>query len=174
MPEEKELQSGERCLIHACIRNRPREAEILLSQGVFMKSQDENGYTPLHYAVRFKSIECVELLLQNGATDNVINSAGETALCIAVREGHEVITGLLLDCGSCPNFVNIQSGQTILSTAIVSAKSEKIVKQLLDAGANPRIKDSDDCNAYQLSKKHRSPSFKLVAEATLEHLTKRD
>ena len=44
---------------------------------------DPNGWTALHYAAKFGSLESVKVLVQAGASLTQMNSQGQTALKIA-------------------------------------------------------------------------------------------
>lgn len=44
---------------------------------------DPNGWTALHYAAKFGSLESVRVLVQAGASLTQMNSQGQTALKIA-------------------------------------------------------------------------------------------
>lgn len=45
--------------------------------------EDPNGWTALHYAAKFGSLESVKVLVQAGASLTQMNSQGQTALKIA-------------------------------------------------------------------------------------------
>ena len=58
----------------------------LLSDGVDANAQDEQGFTPLHFAAASgTSVEVAQLLLDPGAHINVRNHNDETPLCLAVQ-----------------------------------------------------------------------------------------
>jgi hypothetical protein len=58
--------------------------------------QDQYGFTPLHYAAMGGFIEIAVILLQRGAGRSVTNSQGQTALHLAVENGHQDVVKLLL------------------------------------------------------------------------------
>jgi ankyrin repeat protein len=76
----------------------------LVSQlNVGIDSQSSDKSTALHFAVRGQSQECVQFLLQQGASTSLKNDGGLTPLHIAAKIGNEVIALLLLESSSDPN-----------------------------------------------------------------------
>ncbi len=64
------------CLLAACSAHDPDKKQqravikFLKRSGVSVNETDKNGVTPLHRAVRFRSLETVQLLLELGANVN--------------------------------------------------------------------------------------------------------
>jgi ankyrin repeat protein len=58
--------------------NSPEYLIILLEKGAKPKVFIENGSTPLHYAVQHNLVDCVHILLENGADANRKNRSGYT------------------------------------------------------------------------------------------------
>jgi ankyrin repeat protein len=121
----------------------------------------EAGMTLLHAAAacpsEAKSLECVQLLLDRGATVNVLDSLGLTPLHEAARAGHLPVVALLLANGADPNLRELVSsedtvdvdytapiGLTPLHLAAFSAHSRsgiELVQRLLEAGASAELPD---------------------------------
>ena len=58
---------------------------VLIKKGSDVNEFDKNGVTPLHHAVRFRSLTAVATLLENGANVNqVCKRSGSTPLHRAV------------------------------------------------------------------------------------------
>lgn len=68
--------------------------KIMLKGEIDINHQSPSGLTALHYAAAEGSYECVELLIDNGAEVELVDSQGCSALDFAVRGGH-------FDCASC-------------------------------------------------------------------------
>jgi ankyrin repeat protein len=63
----------------------PRVAHLLLTSGVKVNAQDNDGNTALHLAMHSK--QCVEVLLKNGANPHQTNRDGLTPLLYALTHG---------------------------------------------------------------------------------------
>ena len=63
--------------------NAPETIVVLLHYGADINAKDENGLTPLHYAVRRNDQEVVKVLLNEGANVNVKDNDGLTPLHFA-------------------------------------------------------------------------------------------
>ena len=59
--------------------------KLLLEKGAHIHSQDMNGATPLHRAVRTRCAAAVKFLLDKGADPRVRNKPGSTAFHLAVQ-----------------------------------------------------------------------------------------
>jgi ankyrin repeat protein len=90
--------------------------KYLLSVGADANAQDKNGVTPVHRAVRTRSLPAVRALLDGGANPRSVNGAGSTPLHLAVqttgrggsgsehaRAQQAGIIGLLLERGARPS-----------------------------------------------------------------------
>ena len=72
----------------------------LIEEGADVNAKDDNGYLPLHYAVRNDNIDLVELLIEEGADVNAKDDWGRTPLHWAKSEE---ITELLIEEGTNVN-----------------------------------------------------------------------
>lgn len=98
------------------------------------ENSDYDGFTPLHFAVINHRIEIVQLLLQNGANVNALDSMGRTSLHAICRVSENFSKLLVKDL----------TRQTTWSTEL------DIVKFLLDNRCNLNAKD-DNGNTALLS-----------------------
>ena len=112
------------CLLAACSSHDPSpEAQMaviqfLIDSGVSVNETDKNGVTPLHRAVRFRSLAAVDLLLASGADIHATDRRSQsTAL-------HRAVTN---------------SGAP--STAGKADVAAAIVRSLLSHGADPTAKN---------------------------------
>src|SRR3954451_2220244 len=94
------------------------EIEALLNAGAEIQETDKNGVTPLHHAVRFRSLAAVETLLKHGASVNeACKRSGSTPL-------HRAVTST-----GAP------------STSGMLGEARQIIELLLRYGANPSIRN---------------------------------
>ncbi|WP_191014197.1 ankyrin repeat domain-containing protein [Treponema zioleckii] len=123
---------------------------------------DENGYTPLYYAVINKNLELTKILLDKGCDINRLHQKKETTvLWYAVDTGNVEMVKLLLKYNpdlsikSKDNFYTRKS--YILGTGIDASTNNgrkqkyEIVKLLLEAGCNPNATIESDNKNYTIT-----------------------
>lgn len=69
----------------------------LLEEGITISTQDENNWTPLHWAINKGYNNLARILIDKGADVNAQNGIGWTPLHFAAEHGNEYIAKLLLD-----------------------------------------------------------------------------
>ena len=95
--------------------------------------------TPLHIASAKGSKDIVQLLLEDGANPKVLDHTGKTALMEALEQNQNQIVQMLLKSKSVIDHRE-RSGLTPLHIA-ASKMNVTNVRLLLDAGADPNVKD---------------------------------
>lgn len=118
------------------------------SAGIDHKSYD--GYTPLQTTIMNKSRECVELLIESGASVNSKANDGGTLLWTAIVNNQYDYAKTLLDNGADINMAGGNARMTTLHRAI-KANNKKGVEFLVDNGANIMIENADFMNAADLA-----------------------
>ncbi len=118
-----------------------------ISQGRSIKIKDKSsGKTMLHLATQSGNLEIVKLLTDSGANINAKDKLGRTPLLTLGGEDEietEKILRFLIEKGADVNIQNKdEDNQTLLMSACDNDKLE-IVKLLLEAGANPNLKDAE-------------------------------
>ncbi|KAI0700008.1 asparaginase-domain-containing protein [Cytidiella melzeri] len=95
-----------------------------------------SGRSPLHVAALNGSIDCVNLLLENGALVHLRDGLGHTALYYAARQGHEGVVDGLIKAGANLGGSDVEGGfvPLILKKAI-HAHDERAVRIWRKAGA---------------------------------------
>lgn len=107
--------------------------EMLIKYGENVNERDRYGNTPLHYSIKHKSI--VNILLNNKADPNVINTKMQTPLDIAVYGGFRETIELLINAGAKSVLAKDINGMTKLHYAALYSNC-KYIEILLSQGAN--------------------------------------
>lgn len=104
--------------------------------------RDLNGNIPLHYAIKFKRPEIVEMLIKFKSNPYTIDAEGYNSLHLAVRSGITEIVKSIADI-----MTNLDTktthGETALHIAI-NYQYNAIAEFLLREGASPNIVDSEN------------------------------
>eukprot|EP00009_Paramoeba_aestuarina_P002059 CAMPEP_0201513896 /NCGR_PEP_ID=MMETSP0161_2-20130828/5863_1 /ASSEMBLY_ACC=CAM_ASM_000251 /TAXON_ID=180227 /ORGANISM="Neoparamoeba aestuarina, Strain SoJaBio B1-5/56/2" /LENGTH=594 /DNA_ID=CAMNT_0047910285 /DNA_START=146 /DNA_END=1930 /DNA_ORIENTATION=+ len=98
-----------------------------------------NLWTPLHYAVFSKSVDCSAILLTRGANPNLTNQAGQTSLHLALLSENEELSALLIRNGGDPNL--ILGRRTPLYFAVRNNMELIVALLLADPRTQPQIPD---------------------------------
>ncbi|WP_417746187.1 ankyrin repeat domain-containing protein [Rosistilla oblonga] len=112
------------CMLAACSAHDPSPEtqtaviQFLIASGISVNETDKNGVTPLHRAVRFRSLNAVELLIAAGADVNAADRRSQSTPL------HRAVTN---------------SGAP--ATAGKSDVAVSIVQSLLAHGADPNSKN---------------------------------
>jgi ankyrin repeat protein len=149
-------------LLHrAALFARAEVVKLLLDNGAEVNLRYKEK-TPLHYAVatdaawvkankreetwenhKQQQYATARLLLEHGAALDAADDKGETPLHTAARLGLAELSGLLLEHGAAVDLVAGTVARTPLLVVARHTKNPKIIKFLLDKGANPDGQDQD-------------------------------
>ena len=79
------------------VENRDKAEKVCkwLRRGADVNAQNDDGVTPLHFAVLLNKPDIARLLLEHGANPNLANNEGETPLDWARNEGYSAIVAML-------------------------------------------------------------------------------
>ena len=122
------------------IENGNRQAALeMLRQGADANLAQNDGTTPLHWAVYQIDPDLVEALLAKGANPDARNLFGSTPLAEAVSAGNAAVVTMLLEAGADANAANLD-GETALMLA-ARAGSVEIAEQLLEHGADVNARE---------------------------------
>ena len=151
--DEREMTA----LIYAAELGRLEIVQVLLAKGALIDTKDPSGATALGRAALWGHLPIVEALISKGADVNAGGDPdkegilGPTPLTWAADNGHFEIVQLLLAKGVDPNK---KAGPTKATSLILAAgggfstreippeRSLKVVKELLDKGADLTVKDT--------------------------------
>jgi ankyrin repeat protein len=145
---------GERPLHLACAGNQPHVVKALLRIGCSANSWTEPptkkkntkvlAAAPLHYACRGGHYDCAEALIEHGALVNSNLEDGTSPLHMACEANDLATVCLLRQSGANMNASRAVDLITPLHIAAKGKDSLDIVKELLDYGANPRLRNKKD------------------------------
>lgn len=112
---------------------------------------DENGYTPLHHAVKEGHLEMVKFLVKQGASINSGGSSGRMALHSAAEFGNLDVLKYLVKCGADINSRD-PLGRTVLHLAVWFDNLD-IVEYLVGLGVDINSGDDKERTALHLAAK---------------------
>lgn len=112
--------------------------------------KNNDGIDPLILASQQGRSDVLRFLLEQNAALDVTDQYGNNALWAACYADSSDCIAALVDAGIDMNHQNTASGATALIFAASSGR-EKVVEQLLAAGADPGLKTHDDFTALDLA-----------------------
>jgi ankyrin repeat protein len=125
-------------------------ADLLYTHGAVVDVQGYTEFTPLHRASADGQIDIVRWLLDHGAEINARDDVRWTPLYIAAYSRRLEAVQVLLEHNADTNSQSM-SGETPLYGVLTILGSEEevvdIVRRLLEHGANPNIRTTDDSSA---------------------------
>ncbi|NXT90861.1 ASB10 protein, partial [Anhinga rufa] len=162
---------GKTALHEACAAARTDCVRLLLSFGADPEAVSEDGYKPLHLCKSPDSIECVQQLLQHGASVNSrTEEENDTALHVAARHGLTDHVQLFLRYGAELEAKN-EEGQTPLNAACAQPHQPldmdryyRVCQLLVESGASINAADRDRQHPLHLACKNANAQ---VAELLL-------
>ncbi|KAF1671082.1 ASB10 protein, partial [Pygoscelis papua] len=162
---------GKTALHEACAAASTDCVRLLLRFGADPEAVSEDGYKPLHLCKSPDSIECVQQLLQHGASVNSrTEEEDDTALHIAARHGLTDHVQLLLRYGAELEAKN-EEGQTPLNAACAQPHQPqdmdryyRVCQLLVESGASINAADRDRQHPLHLACKNANAQ---VAELLL-------
>jgi len=137
---------GRTPLLIATHNNQVEAARVLIDGGADVNAKDNIQDTPYLYAGAEGRNEILKMTLAHGANLKDTNRYGGTALIPAAHHGHPQTVTILLATAIDKDHVN-KLGWTALLEAIILGDGgpvhTRVVKLLVDAGANVNIADHD-------------------------------
>jgi ankyrin repeat protein len=160
-----QTQPASEKLLEAISEQRGNEVSELVTKGgaAVVNVRGYSGATPLTTAMRKRSAQYVNFLLQNGADPNLAERAGDTPLIIAARLNYGEGVAAMLGGRAAVDATNRQ-GETALIVAVQN-RNLAIVKRLLEAGASATRSDSASglsARDYALRDRRSGEILKLI------------
>ncbi|GAB5078630.1 hypothetical protein ARTHROSP310_17720 [Arthrobacter sp. AD-310] len=148
---EEQAQLDQQLIAAAKANNAPLVAE-LIGRGGSVNAKDPIQDSAFLYAGAEGFNEVLRLTLAAGAEVTSINRYGGTALIPASEHGHVETVKILVAAGVPVNHVN-NLGWTAMQEAILlndgGPRQQEVVRLLLEAGADPDIRDPQGRTALQ-------------------------
>ncbi|NXQ31313.1 ASB10 protein, partial [Alaudala cheleensis] len=173
-----DLAPGGRTALHgACAAASPGCVRLLLGAGADPEAVSEDGYRPLHLCKSPDSLECVQQLLQHGASANSRTEEEEdTALHVAARHGLAEHVRLLLRRGAELEAKN-REGQTPLNAACAQQhrpqdmdRYYRVCELLVESGASVNAADRDRQRPLHLACKNANAQIAELLLARGAHV----
>src|SRR5829696_3891150 len=117
--------------------NRAQVSRLLASTADAVNKRGRDGATPLMFGVLYGDVAMVRTLIERGADVNLADDSGATPLMWALTDLEK--TRLLIEKGADVN-VRSADGRTPVLIASGMMGGTEVVRALLDAGANVKVK----------------------------------
>jgi len=129
--------------LHQVVFAPSEQAKMAVENATYedLNVRDENGNTPLMWAVLQGNEQMVQLLVDQGGAVNMQNFVGETALYIAAARGFERICTFLLQCGADARFTTLEGSSPLHIAA--AGGHYGVVKILVGHGAFINAQDEE-------------------------------
>lgn len=135
--------NGQTPLHMAAERGYLASVKTLLTRNADVKLANTNGLTPTMLAARNGKPEVLKYLLDNGANVNETTNKDETTLHFAAAGNHLDCVNVILNVKDSSK-LKINYTDRDRNTALIMASKKgntRIIERLLQAGANPNVKD---------------------------------
>ncbi|VAW36299.1 hypothetical protein MNBD_GAMMA01-1489 [hydrothermal vent metagenome] len=151
-------------LISACQYNKDDSQGMLyaLRLNKNVDIQNEQQRTALMTVCLLGHVNKAQELLNLGANCNLADNHGNTALLDAVQSRSKKMVELILHRKPDVNQANKQNETALILELKQKAPSEDIVKQLLNAGSNPELRDDDTKSAWLIAKQKHLKISRLI------------
>lgn len=140
--------------------NLARLEQLLKSDPSKAHLSDDDGWTPLHWAVRRGNMQALKIILKYSPDLNARDCNGETAVSWAICQNNAEALQALLQAGANPDIPDL-FGRTPLHCAS-SLEFTPLVKMLINAGAQINKPDEDGETPL-----HRSSRFGKESSSSL-------
>ena len=130
----------------------------LVSNGVNLNAQDEEGLTAMHWASREGYLVFIKFLCERGVDVNLKSNGGRSALHEAIHTGHTSVVNLLLNHHATD--IDIEQKGRVARTPLLLAAQQghpTILDALLKSSADLSAKSKRDDTALHFAARHEEP-----------------
>ncbi|XP_064595895.1 ankyrin-3-like [Liolophura sinensis] len=114
---------------------------LLVKKVVSLTTEDQEGETAVHWAVRKNNVDIVRQIVDLGGDINIQNKDGKTPLLLALRASNLDLVRLLVERGAGVNVQN-EEAETALFWAL-RADDMDLVRLLIKHGANVNVQNKE-------------------------------
>ncbi|MBA3954487.1 ankyrin repeat domain-containing protein [Candidatus Dependentiae bacterium] len=140
-------------LIKALQSNNEHQVDELIAQKVDVNKIDPGtDWTPLHQALVYSNPTIIKKLINAKADVNKVADMGKVPLFRAVDTNNLNIIQMLIDAGAEVNATDKDKKTPLHSSLVTFSPNKSIIKLLLQANANPLIKDVHGQTALDFAK----------------------
>lgn len=138
-----------------------------LERGIAVDTLDAEGRTALQLASFDGHDEVVKLLLDRGANVNHMDAVGRTSLMFASSGPYAETAKLLIEAGAEIN--RVDDGEHFSALMFAAAEGNlDVVEVLLNAGADPGLKDIDGDSALSFARQNGHTSVVAMLDVVAE------
>jgi ankyrin repeat protein len=160
-------------LLAATAANDTASIKLLLEHGADANDADDVGMTALMNAASNGNLKVIEMLLARGANVNAVSKpeinqnvkngpialGSFTALMVAVPAAGPEVIKALLDAGAQVDPADVRQMTPLMMAIATDHADSRVVKLLLDRGADPKRKDREGQNAFDWARKYNAPAI---------------
>ena len=160
-------------VLNVAIKNKADNIFIatLLKNGIDANIPNHQNEYPIHLAIKNQyPIETIELLLNNGANGNIADENGNTPLWHYIKYAPTIQNLNGVTKGNTAIDYADENGDTPLIFALKNDYPSEIIHILLENGANPKLKNYDNQDAYDIirAKKYFKEALKKSTSDTVK------
>ena len=126
-------------LLRCCRNGYSNLLRQLIQAGVSLDDVDVSQSDAVIAASAAGHLECLQILLENGAKTNTVNSNGDTALMLAIHNGYVKTATMLLNCDK-DLAINAVSSVGVSALWLAQQKGfTAIANKIISLGGDPRL-----------------------------------
>lgn len=145
-----------------CKKDDPKGIQLVLSLNTNIDSNDQQNRTAIMTVSLLGHVKKAKVLIQQNANISLQDLHGNTALMDAVQSNKKRMVQLMLEQKPDVDQTNNQDETALIIELKQKSPTEDIVTQLLEAGSNPELVDSNQKSAWLLAKQKHPKMARLI------------